>query len=310
MSKDWQEVKVLVYQEASEAASEIMLQHGAHGVAFEGDALIQEAVANRWGDFFPELSGDQRVIIKAYFHVSKTEAELSQMLKEIEGLSKFGLQVGQVELTARVISETEWAFAWKQHYHPVSIGRVVVEPSWEPAAACELDKIVVTLDPGMAFGTGTHPTTAMCIQALQDHALEGQEVWDIGAGSGILAIIAAKLGAKTVRAVDIDPVAVEVCRENAVRNGVEIHCQQGSLPDLDGKADLIIANIIADVIIELLPVAVKKLKHGGLFLASGIIDSRADEVAMAASANGLEIVHRQQQGEWVCFGFKEKSAHG
>ncbi|MDI9420493.1 MAG: 50S ribosomal protein L11 methyltransferase [Firmicutes bacterium] len=306
MGKQWQEVAALTHQEAAEAAGEIMLRYGAQGVAFESDALIREAMANQWGDYFPELSGDQRVMIKAYFHVPKNAAQLNQIQREIEALSGFGLQVGQVELTARIISEADWADAWKQYYHPVRIGRVVIEPSWEPMANPQADAVVVVLDPGMAFGTGTHPTTAMCIEALQDHSLQGRTVWDIGTGSGILAITAAKLGAGEVRAVDTDPVAVEVCRENAARNGVEISCGRGSLPGLPGKADLIVANIIADVIIELMPAAAAKLTSRGVFLASGVIHSRAADVANAASENGFTVTRRMEQGEWVCFELQQR----
>lgn len=304
MDHEWQEVVAVVAEEAAEAVGEIMLRHGAHGVAYESDALIREAMANRWGDYYPELSGDPRVMVKAYFHAPQSSAELKRMREEIEGLVDFGLNIGQVELTARVILESEWASAWKQHYHPVRIGRVVIEPSWEPAAACRPDDVVITLDPGMAFGTGTHPTTAMCIAALQDHSLDGLTVWDVGTGSGILAITAAKFGAKAVQAVDIDPVAAAACRDNAARNGADISCRQGSLADLEGTADVIIANIIADVIIEMMPEAAQKLNSGGLFITSGIIDSRVGDVLKAAAANGFQLEQRREQGEWVCLEFR------
>ena len=304
MEHKWQEVTARIGGEAAEAAGEVMLRHGAHGVAFESDALILEAVANRWGDYFPPLTGDTRVVVKAYFHQPKTSPELDLIRGEIEGLASFGLQVGPVELTARIIAESDWAQAWKQHYHPIKIGRVLIEPSWEPAVERHPEDVVITLDPGMAFGTGAHPTTAMCLEALQEQMLDGRIVWDIGTGSGILAVAAAKLGAKEVLAVDIDPVAVAACRENSIRNGTTVMCLQGSLADLAGKADLIIANIIADVVIELMSAAAEKLNSGGTFLVSGIIESRAGDVAEHALKHGFEIINSWRQGEWVCMELK------
>jgi len=305
VSKYWQEVAILVHQEASEAVSELLTRYGAQGVAFEGDALIEEAQANNWGDFYPEFAGSgDHILVKAYFYDQKSEAELTEIEQAVKGLSQFGLEIGNVKLTAKVICEDDWANAWKQYYHPLRIGRIIVEPSWDPITNPEPDDIVITLDPGMAFGTGTHPSTAMCIEALQEVPVQDRAVWDIGTGSGLLAITAAKLGARTVEAVDIDPVAVEVCRENAEINNAAIHCQQGSLDILQGSADVIVANIIADVIIDLLPAAYQKLNPGGIMIASGIIDRRADEVRAEAAECGFELLLKRQQGEWVLFGFK------
>lgn len=310
MSKNWQEVTVLVHQEAAEAVSELLYNHGAQGVAFEGDALIQEAKVNNWGDFYPDLAGGgDQILVKAYFYEHKTDQELEQIKQAVENLSEFGLKVGSVKLTKKVIFEEDWANAWKQYYHPIRIGRVIIEPSWNPYPDPGPGDIVVTLDPGMAFGTGTHPSTAMCIEALQEIPIENCIVWDVGTGSGLLAITAAKLGAERVEAVDIDPVAVEVCQQNAEINQTAIRVQQGSLDKLDGRADVIAANIIADVIIDLLPLAYQRLKPEGVILASGIIDSRGDDVKGEALNCGFEVLFKLQQDEWILFAFKRSEQH-
>ncbi len=303
----WQEVSVSVHQESAEAVSELLQNEGAQGVAFEGDSLIREAKANRWGDYYPAESGNgEQITVKAYFYQHKSAAELEKLTQMIADLTQYGLKVGEVELKSKEIFEADWANAWKQHYHPTRIGKVVVEPSWEPAPNLELGEILITLDPGMAFGTGTHPSTAMCIAALQEIAVDQSVVFDVGTGSGLLAIVAAKLGAQVVEAVDIDPVAVDVCRENASINAVKINCYQGSLEDIAGKANIIICNIIADVIIELLPLVAEKLEPQGVFLASGIIDSRGEMVKATAIKHGFKVDSLRSEGEWLAYTFRRE----
>jgi len=302
----WQEVSVTVHLEAHEAVAELLTNLGAAGYAVEGDVLLQEAKANRWGDYYPpETGAPDRVTVKAYFYQPKNQEELAEIVQAVENLAEFGLKVGKVEVTSRLIHEDDWANAWKQYYHPLTIGRIVIQPSWEPAEHVDAGAVVITLDPGMAFGTGTHPSTAMCLRMLQQIDLKQKVVWDVGTGSGLLAIAAAKLGAKEVQAVDIDPVAVEVCSQNTQLNQVKVHCQHGSLGQLSGTADVIVANIVADVIIELLPKAVAKLSEDGLFITSGIIDTRADDVKTAAEAYGMVVDEELRESDWVCLSFRK-----
>lgn len=305
MNESWQEVQVIIHYEAQEALSEILTNIGAQGIAIEGDILIKEARENKWGDYFPEPYSFQadHVSVKAYFYDQKTESELLDLAATARGLKEFGLEVGDVQVTARIVHEQDWATAWKAYYHTTIIDKVVVQPSWESYTPAS-DQIHVILDPGMAFGTGTHPTTSMCIQALQKIPVENKKVWDIGTGSGLLAIVAAKLGAGAVKAVDTDPVAVKVANENSEINQVQLTALQGSLELLTEQADIIIANIIADVIIDLLPQVKEKLVLGGIFIASGIIQSRSSEVLKAAQAIGLSVEFEQTDGEWVCYCFK------
>ncbi|SCJ79606.1 Ribosomal protein L11 methyltransferase [Anaerotruncus sp. 2789STDY5834896] len=200
------------------------------------------------------------------------------------------------------IAEEDWAFGWKKYYHPLPIGdHLVVCPSWE-----NYDKkpgeVVVTLDPGMAFGTGTHNTTKLCLELMQPVVKPGSTVLDIGCGSGILAVSALLCGADSALLCDIDATAVKVARENAALNGVEDRCQfiQGDLAAaVDQQYDLFFANIVADIIIRLLPDVRGHLKPGGRFIASGIVDVRRDEVLAAVAQNGLEVEQMAEDGGWV-----------
>lgn len=305
VNDSWQEIQVTIHHESQEALTEILNELGAQGVAIEGNALIEEARRNNWGDYFPvpESSNEDHVTVKAYFYEQKTSEDLENLAETAKALKEFGLEVGTVKVTASLVYEQDWANAWKAHYHTTVIDNVVIQPSWETYTPSE-GQIHIVLDPGMAFGTGTHPTTSMCIQALQNIEISEKRVWDIGTGSGLLAITASKLGASQVRAVDIDPVAVKVANENAKINQVNLAIDQGSLSLLTGKADIIVANIIADIIIDLFPDIVNKLKLNGLFIASGIIKDRATEVLDQAREYGFNVKFQQYEGEWVCYCFE------
>ncbi len=300
----WQEVAICVNYEAQEGVTEILINHGAKGVAMEGDIIMQQALDAKQGDYYPSFTGNPEIAIKAYFSEPKTHSQLMQLLDAVHQLTEFGLNVGEVSLTWRIVCDEDWANAWKSHYHPMTIGNVVIQPSWERLPP-QKGRIQVTLDPGMAFGTGTHPSTRMCIEALQKILLTRKRVWDIGTGSGILAIVASKLGATHIEAVDLDPVAIRVCSFNAQLNQVGLEPKEGSIDQLSGKADVIIANIIADVIIDILPQVSEKLSNEGYFLASGIIKQRASEVKQQGAIHGLKLKWEQQEGEWVFYCFQQ-----
>ncbi len=305
--KYWQEVAVKIHREAQEALSEMLMNIGSQGIAIDDDLLVEEAMTNSWGDYFPVMNPNDYVTVKAYFFEAKTSKELSVIEQSARELASFGLTVGQVSLDSRLICEEDWANSWKVFYHTEKLGQVVIRPTWEEYTPTT-GEIVVALDPGMAFGTGNHDTTAMCILQLQDMDLVDKVIWDIGTGSGILAIIAAKLGSNFVSAVDIDPVAIDVATGNVAGNHVPINVQQGSLQQLKGKSDLIIANIIADVIIDLLADVRNRLNPGGLFLASGIIEHRGDQVKQYAEELGFIMVNERHLGEWVCYCFAREES--
>ena len=215
------------------------------------------------------------------------------------------LPLGSGEIETKLMAEEEWADAWKKYYKPFHLGHhIFVVPSWVEADS-EPGDIRIDLDPGMAFGTGTHETTSMCMELLEEQVQEGYTVMDIGCGSGILGIVAAKVGAADVICSDLDPNAVLVAKENVEKNLVadQVRVYAGDLTEVpamkDVKADLIVANIIADVIIILAPNAKQFLKQGGCFITSGIIRERRADVEQALTEAGYHIEEVKEQGSWV-----------
>lgn len=288
----WIELSVEVHPEAVDAVAEVFHQHGTGGVA------IEQAVQ---GD--PE--GGERAaflglpIIKAYLPVTGDTARQERGIEEaLWHLQAFDLSpLGPLE--RREIEEEDWANAWKEHFHPLRVGRIVIKPSWREWETAK-DEIIIELDPGMAFGTGLHPTTQLVLSALQDRVRPGMRVLDLGTGSGVLSLAAAKLGA-TVTATDISEVAVQVARENVGINGLggQIEVVHGSVSMVQGQTyDLVLANIIASVLIDLAVPLAASLAPGAELLGSGIIEERADGVRAAFSAAGLELADQRQDGDW------------
>ena len=207
------------------------------------------------------------------------------------------------EISFEGVNEDDWAESWKQYYKPIPLGRVTVVPAWEKYEAKE-GEILVRMDPGMAFGTGTHETTRLVMKIMQDEIKGGERVLDVGTGSGILSICASKLGAASCNAYDIDPVAVKVARENAKDDGCDNITVGVSdlLRDVDlsgGKYDFCVANIVADIIIRMMPDISDYLTEGAPLILSGIIAPRADEVRDAVKAAGFSIVREEQENDWL-----------
>ena len=255
---------------------------------------VEEEVFNK--------SGQDGVLIKTYIPEERNVLELIETVKaRMALLPSFGLDIGEGSVSLSNVNESDWANEWKKYYKPTKVGKkIVVKPSWEEYEKQEGD-LIIELDPGMAFGTGTHETTSMCIRELENYVDETKTVFDIGCGSGILAIAAAQLGAKEVVAGDLDEVAVKVSKENCEINNVsdKVVVKHGSLFEVvDSKADVIVANIIADIIKILAKDVSKFLKDDGVFISSGIILAKIDEVCQALEENGFEIVKVERLGEW------------
>lgn len=300
----WLEVAVHTSAEGVEAVALIFEELGTGGVVIEDPALIDQYIkAGAW-DYWeiPDAVLNQpQPIVKAYFPVNEhTPQKLKSLEQRLAALDLPNVP----QIFHRQVDEQDWATAWQAYYKPLRVGRRwLIKPTWEDIAAGPED-IVIEMDPGMAFGSGTHATTAMCLEFLEDCIQGGETVWDVGTGTGILAIGAAKLGARQVLAVDLDEVAVKVARENVAGNGVaaRVQVQQGDLlTNLNGAADIIIANIVADVIIKLAPAAYRRLNTGGYFISSGIINDRAEEVQESLKQQGFNIVSTRRQGEWVAY---------
>jgi ribosomal protein L11 methyltransferase len=293
----WLELSVETDVEAVEPVSEI-LGRVAAGTAVQPTRLLHEA-----GD---ELSArpDPSAPYVVTAHVAagpRSEIAIEDTERALWHLQAFGLRpVGQ--LRVREVDEADWADAWKEHYVPQRIGRLVVVPSWLPDEPIGPDEVPIILDPGMAFGTGLHPTTRGCLALLQELAPMPSRVLDVGIGSGILAIAALRLGATSVHGVDTDPLAVDAARTNAERNGLgdRVTADAGTLPAAPvERFPLVLANLVAAILVDLAPRLAAHLAPGGVLVASGIIAPRADEVIGAMEGVGLAVQARRDDDEWV-----------
>lgn len=275
----WVEVAVDAAAESQDAASNILIEEGCAGTAVTSGTRV-----------LGYLPIDDRL-----------EARLDAIRARVLRLPGFGLPLKSTDISVRFVQDDDWATAWKQFFKPVRIGRIVVKPSWEEYAAAPGD-VIIDLDPGMAFGTGYHPTTQLCLAALQEIVKGGESVLDVGTGSGILAIAAVKLGAERAVGMDIDSVAVEVAVENVKREGLEkrIEIVRADSPAaFNGEADIVIANIIAKTIIEMAGNLRAKLAPEGKLITSGIIAERADEVQNAFLEAGIRTLEVRRDGDWA-----------
>lgn len=301
----WAEISIQTTHEATEAVAEIFHEVGATGVVIEDPELIEEYRRSGVWDYcgIPEAEDSSVVTVKAYLIIdNELEDKISHFEARVEELAACGIDKGKGIITWQEIKEEDWENSWKEYFHATKVGkRIVIKPSWEEYDA-KKGEVVLELDPGMAFGTGTHHTTAMCLRLLEALVKPNQEIFDIGTGSGVLSIAAAKLGAAKILAVDYDELAVRIAKENIAANHAEdvITTRQGDLfKGIEGQADLVIANIIADIIIGLLPDAPSHLKQDGRMIASGIIEDRLADVAAAAEASGMIIEHIERSGDWI-----------
>lgn len=292
---NWLEISMTVSAEAAEAVSEVLSRFAPEGVAIEATRF--EVTPDDYG--IPV--GDVRV--RAYLTVDDRIEATRQRLEE--SLWHLGRLLPLPAPTYTPIAQTDWSEAWKANYKPIRIGRrLVVIPAWlEPAL--EPEAVVIRLDPGMAFGTGTHPTTQLCLAAVERHLRPGQPVIDLGTGSGILAIAAAKLGSGPVLAYDIDDEAVRVAGENVLANGVadRVTVAKGSLAELlaaGARAPIVLANILTHTLTHLFDQGLAQLvAPGGLIVLSGILDSQAYEVLAALKTHSLTLAAQEHIEDWV-----------
>lgn len=248
-------------------------------------------------------------VVKAYFaEEDNIEDVLEYVNERLTELKEMGLDLGEAKVEHEKMHEEDWANTWKQYYKPTKVGeKIVVKPIWEEYEAKD-GELVVDLDPGMAFGTGTHETTRMCIQSLEKYVKEDSTVFDVGCGSGILAIAAAKLGAKLAVGVDLDPVAVESSIENVGYNKLKnIEILHGNLVEvIDGKADIVVCKYFSWNNLYITDDVKRVLKDGGVFITSGIIHDRVDMVCEKLEATGFEVMEKNRDGEWNCIVAKLK----
>ena len=312
---NWKEVTVDTSHIASEAVSEILNEAGAEGISIldDNDMVIFENEDIFW-DYIDEKAAPKdlnRAVLKAYY---KDNDEFEKILKiiteKVNNLPNYNLPKGKGEITVKNIRDEDWQDEWKKYYKTVHITpTLVIRPLWDEYSP-KGGETVIAMDSGTAFGTGQHETTSMCLKLLEKYIFDGASVLDIGTGSGILAIAAAKLGAKKVSAVDLDEIAVKVCEENIKLNGmqekIDVFC--GNLTEnIHAKYDIIMANIMADAIMILEDTIGGFMTDKAVFISSGIIEEKALNVKQNAHKNNFEIIETLNEKDWVAYSMKKQT---
>lgn len=315
---DWIELSVLTTTEGADIVSQQLIEAGSAGTVIEdrNDVKLNQRPEGQW-DILDEaiaLRMSEDVKVTGYYPADERAADkIADVRARLEALKAMdlGMDLGKLEILSARVDEEDWAEYWKASFKPFKIGeKLVIRPSWTDYDA-KPGEIVIELDPGMAFGTGTHETTALCASWLEELVVPGIKAIDLGTGTGILAISAALLGAKDVLATDIDPVAVRVAGENARINGVAETVRTAQADVLKGigeTGDLVIANIITDVILLIAPAVFRHVNAGGTFLCSGISADRGDEIASALENAGFTNIRRRVKGEWAAFAAEKPCA--
>jgi ribosomal protein L11 methyltransferase len=303
----WSEISVHTTREAVEPVSHILHEAGASGVVIEDPFDLVKKRENQFGEIYqlnPDDYPNEGVVVKAYLPINDSfDNNVEEIKQAITNLRQYDIDLGKNEVTVSEVDEEEWATAWKKYYHPIQVSETfTIVPTWEDYIPEKEEERIIELDPGMAFGTGTHPTTVMCIQALEKTVKPGDKVIDVGTGSGILSIAAAKLGASEVQAYDLDDVAVASARMNIELNNAQdvvTVAQNNLLNGITGPVDIIVANLLAEIILLFPHDAAKVVKTGGLFITSGIIEAKQQDVTNALEKAGFTIEEVMKMEDWV-----------
>ncbi|MBM7584735.1 ribosomal protein L11 methyltransferase [Bacillus pakistanensis] len=303
----WSEISIHTTNEAVEPISNILHEAGASGVVIEDPFDLVKEREDVYGEIYqlnPEDYPEEGVIVKAYLPVNSFLGETVEEIKQaINNLILYNIDIGKNTVEISEVNEEEWATAWKKYYNPVKISeKFTIVPTWEQYEPVHSDELIIELDPGMAFGTGTHPTTVMCIQALERTVKPFDSVIDVGTGSGVLSIASALLKAEPVQALDLDEVAVNSARLNVklnkVQNAVTVR-QNNLLDDINEQADIVVANILAEIILRFNDKAIEVVKPGGYFITSGIIQQKKQQVKDALVNSGFLIEEIMVMEDWV-----------
>lgn len=311
----WMKVSLNTTTEAVDLVSSLFDELGLEGIQIEDKIpLSEEDKAAMYIDILPELGPDDgKAVVSSYVD---PEINMDQLVRDMKaGLEELSMftDIGEGSITVEETDDEDWINNWKEFFKPFRVAEdIVIKPTWEELLEQREEDIVIEIDPGTAFGTGAHETTKLCIEGLRQHITEDTKLLDVGCGSGILSIIALKLGAKHAVATDIDPAALTATRENVEVNGISpekfevfagnIIADEALQKEIGfEKYDIVVANILADVIIPLSAEIGQHMKPGALFISSGIIDMKRDEVQAAIRKNGFEIIEIHEMGDWVSF---------
>lgn len=308
------ELTIHTTEQAIEMVSNFLHEHGAGGVTIEESGTLNKERDTSFGQWYELPLNDipeGHAVIQGYFpEETDMDAVVAAVKPRIEELREFGIDPGDYTFATKLVDDEDWANNWKQYFKPSRVSETLtIKPTWEEYEPSPGEKII-ELDPGMAFGTGTHPTTSLCLKTLESYIKGGEEVIDVGTGSGILAIGAMKLGAKRVLALDLDPIAVTSATENVKLNGLENDVEirlSDLLGVLDGKeekvsvtvpVDLVVANILAEIILLFVDDVFNALKPGGFYIASGIYSGKEALVEESLRKSGFEIAEKRQEENW------------
>lgn len=309
----WNKFRLKTTTEAEDIVSSMLIDLGIQGVEIEDKVpLTQSDKEQMFVDILPEIEADDGVAYLSFYLEPEEDKEkiLSEIRQELQEMSSY-LNVGECRIEESETEDVDWVNNWKQYFHQFYVDDILIIPSWENVKPEDSDKMVIHIDPGTAFGTGMHETTQLCIRQIRKYVTEGTRILDVGCGSGILGMLALKFGAAYSVGTDLDPCAIEATYENMEVNGISkdrYEVMIGNIIDDKevqdkvgyGCYDIVAANILADVLVQLTPVIVNQLKSGGIYITSGIIDDKEQTVVDAVKAAGLEVLDVTYQGEWVC----------
>lgn len=319
----WKKFRIKTKTEAEDIIISTLYDIGLEGAQIEDNvpltALEKEQM---FVDILPQMAEDDGTAYLSFFveeteegglllnGETKTEEDILKAVKEeLDGLRDF-MDIGEGSIAVDETEDIDWINNWKQYFKQFYVDDILIIPSWEEVKEEDKDRMIIHIDPGTAFGTGMHETTQLCIRQLKKYVTEDTEILDVGTGSGILSIVALKLGAKHAVGTDLDPCAVPAVEENKEANEIPVQdfdmmigniIDDKEVQDAVGyeKYDIVAANILADVLVPLTPVIVNQMKKGGIYITSGIIDQKEETVVKAVKDAGLEILEVNYQGEWV-----------
>ena len=319
----WKKFRIKTKTEAEDIINSTLYDIGLEGAQIEDNVPLTPLEKEQmFVDILPQMQEDDGIAYLSFFveetedgellmngEITKEEEILNAVKTELDGLRDF-MDIGEGSIAIDETEDIDWINNWKQYFKQFYVDDILIIPSWEEVKEEDKDRMIIHIDPGTAFGTGMHETTQLCIRQLKKFVKEDTELLDVGTGSGILSIVALKLGAKHAVGTDLDPCAVPAVEENKEVNEIPAQdfdmmigniIDDKEVQDKVGyeKYDIVVANILADVLVPLTPVIVNQMKKGGIYITSGIIDNKEETVVEAVKAAGLEVLEVTYQGEWV-----------